>query len=47
MTDSYITHDEFELVSNKGEERHKLKEGIRMSDIEKNRYRKNKLIKDS
>ena len=40
MTDSYITHDEFELVSNKEEKRHKLKEGIRMmkiqsSDIEK------------
>ena len=38
MTDSYITHDE--TVSNKGEKRHKLKEGIRMmkiqcSDIEK------------
>ena len=40
MTDFYITHDEFELVSNKGEKRHKLKECIRMmkiqsSDIEK------------
>ena len=40
MTDSYITHDEFELVRNKGEKRHKLKEVIRLmkiqsSDIEK------------
>ena len=35
MTDSYITHDEFELVSNKGEKRHKLKEGIRMMKIQK------------
>ena len=33
MTDSYITHDEFELVSNKGENRHKLKDGIRMMQI--------------
>ena len=37
MTDSYITHDEFELVNNKGEKRHKLKEDMKIqsSDVEK------------